>query len=183
MQHLAANKQFSELTASVRREVLLGHCPICRYKCNDKSYINRHACFQHAFIKQAEPAVRAWARSHSGVGKPCKWCQQSFPQEPRVHLRSCVVLWTVGHLVHKFSSLQPPGESTLRLHGRGTCESSTGTATVRGPHPSDFVPEASPSLRAVCTEGAHPADSADRANGHPLFDKTRRSAVGGAPSP
>ena len=195
VQDLATTHRVQELATAVRHEVLSGHCPICRYKCTDKSYISRHACFQHGFVKQAEPLVRAWARSHSGVGKPCKWCLQTFPQEPRVHQRSCIVLWTVGHLIHKFSALQPPGQSTLRLHGRGTREGSAGTVAVRGPHSLDPVPGEPPastprrtglpvhgdssSLQGILSSARSPPDS--RADGHPFFSQARSSTTGSTP--
>ena len=60
VQDLAIAHRVQELATAVRHEVLSGHCPICRYKCTDKSYISRHACFQHDFIEK--PLVRAWAR-------------------------------------------------------------------------------------------------------------------------
>ena len=132
LQALATEKKLQPLADAIRVELLAGHCPVCRYKCNDKAYITRHACLQHDFIKQAEPLVRSWARNHSGVGKPCKWCRQTFPQTSQVHQRSCIVLWALGHFLHRFSSLTLAGQQQLSNHGRGTSTRGGGTHTIRG---------------------------------------------------
>ena len=39
VQALAVGKKFQSLADAVRSEILTGHCPVCRYKCNDKAYI------------------------------------------------------------------------------------------------------------------------------------------------
>ena len=142
LQALATEKKLQPLADAIRVELLAGHCPVCRYKCNDKAYITRHACLQHDFIKQAEPLVRSWARNHSGVGKPCKWCRQTFPQTSQVHQRSCIVLWALGHFLHRFSSLNLAGQQQLSNHGRGTSTRGGGTHTIRGLCEAESLPTA-----------------------------------------
>ncbi|CAE7675397.1 unnamed protein product [Symbiodinium sp. CCMP2592] len=132
----AEQGQRSEIAALIRNDINKGYCPICRYKCTTSSYISRHACFQHPDIKSAESVVRQWAQHVEGPGQACRWCLQPYQQTAKAHRKACAVLWTVGHLLHKHSTLVATGQRAIENYGTqrvgGAQESLAGASAVRG---------------------------------------------------
>ena len=100
----ACEHSYSTLSRLIRKEILAGHCPECRYKCATNRYIARHAQQQHSHFRQSEAVVRKWAQSRGGVGQLCRWCLEQYTQSSQAHQKACPVLWACGHIINHFSS-------------------------------------------------------------------------------
>ena len=144
VQTAARSGSEADLPALVRDEINQGHCPICRYKCENNMYLARHACKQHPEIARPEAEVRQWTQARSGIGQPCRWCKVGPKQTSKAHQRACPVLWACGHLLHAFHTLLPSGQTDLSRHVRRA-----GTRNAAGS-------PGAPAVRGICEEAGKP---------------------------
>ena len=111
---VAKTGSVSQICKHIRDNGLIDRCPERGMSCNPM-YISRHACKQHAWIREANAQVIQWVRNCQVPSKPCQWCGTQYATSNKAHRNACPVLWMCGHLLSKFSTLKPPGQ--LALHG------------------------------------------------------------------
>ena len=113
-QDVAKTGSVSQICKHIRDNALIDRCPERGMSCNPM-YISRHACKQHAWIREANAQVIQWVRNCQVPSKPCQWCGTQYTTSNKAHRNACPVLWMCGHLLSEFSTLKPPGQ--LALHG------------------------------------------------------------------
>ena len=108
--HLPKQGLIKPLAAHMRSLGRLCNCPECRVKCKTPMYVSRRATKLHAAIREANPCVRDWARNCQVPTNPCAWCGESYKTQAKAHCKACPVLWSCGHMLHRYSILKPPGK-------------------------------------------------------------------------
>ena len=169
----AQHGSIAEITQCIQRLHAPQHCPICHCWCKTSAYITRHACWNHAEVKQAEPSVRKWVQARSGGGRPCKWCGSDYTQASKAHQKSCIALWMCGHLLHMHGRLADIKQTRLAfrpLQDLQDPQHGTGSPRRPGAQPGQ---QGAPGVRALHEEQSRGQDPA------PL--RVRPDAVSGSP--
>ena len=144
MQSLARQQQPKTLAAAVRQANCSNHCPECYQWCTSHSYVVKHAVKMHASIQQAQARVAAWVQARTCIQRPCEWCGEWFKARPKAHIKSCPVLWTCGHFLFRFGTLEDRLQPKLqhafdRSGGGGAAERPERTGPVRLEHADGIV--------------------------------------------
>ena len=135
IQAVAKQGNIRKLRDAIRECNILCHCPECFQRVTKPSYLSRHAVKMHQSIRELEPSVEAWAQQRSGLSKPCQWCGDAGFSRPSMHLKTCPVLWMIGHLLGRHASLHDRGQRFLDGgHGGGNSGGSQGVRPVRSVH-------------------------------------------------
>ena len=113
---IAKTGNVSRICKHIRDNGLIDRCPECGVSCKPM-YISRHACKQHAWIREANAQVIQWVRNCQVPSKPCQWCGTQYSTSNKAHRNACPVLWMRGHLLSKYFTLKPSGQH--RGQGKG----------------------------------------------------------------
>ena len=137
LQDLARKSDIITLRNQIRMSNLLCHCPECFQKVTRPSYLTRHACQMHPHTAAVQDRVVSWALAKGRLSKPCEWCGDSQYTRTAAHLKACPVLWIVGHLLIRHSTLEDHTQASLhgafsRARGRSTDPGAGGVRSVRG---------------------------------------------------
>ena len=135
LQELAKQGDVKQLGLAIRQCKLLNHCPECFQWVTKPSYLSRHAVKMHDNVRALQKPVEQWAQQRGGLSKPCQWCGDADFTRHSLHLKSCPVLWMIGHFLGRYSTLQDPGQAVLHGFVRGRspgCQ--PGVRAVRGLH-------------------------------------------------
>ena len=138
LQSLAKRHSITQLAAAIRDSRLTQHCPVCFQWVARSSYVARHACAMHPTVAAAQEQVAKWAQTKPPPLCPCNWCGTRFRGPAAVHRKACPVLWMCGHFLHRFDSLNDPGQSSLddfrSQEHAGAQGSGSGAGKVGGVH-------------------------------------------------
>ena len=184
LQELAKQGDVKQLGAAIRQCKLMNHCPECFQWVTKPSYLSRHAVKMHASVRALQKPVEQWAQQRGGLTKPCQWCGEANFTRHSLHLKSCPVLWMIGHFLGRHSSLRDPGQTVLHgFIGGGTSGCQPGVRAVRGLYAEASSPPDGQSV-ATSLHGSDPATGSGDArdgegNGCRQGQAPARDATGG----
>ena len=121
------------LTAELRAKNELHHCPICNQWLAKPQYLRNHIKHQHAEMHKHEASFKVWLQDRiPSLGKPCKWCGNSYTSRTQ-HAVACTVLYQTCVFKKLVQSMGADhgGASNVYDHGLyGACRDQASSGNV-----------------------------------------------------